>query len=465
MFPAIENRWRISFFGTGHSFIQFYFQYMVTSFIYFTIQEAIWGRTIGKKILKMQVVDENMNKPTLWQIIIRNSFRIVDQFLGGPGLGSFFALVNKQEKRLGDVVAKTRVISERQLQEAKLKKKVIMTNDNSFEEKMRRFFAFAVDHTLISILVKGIHWGLIVLNFNYNIFSTIVHKLSLETIEIYLWGSLYNIAIIFLYYFIQEITWGTSIGKNVFEFKVVNLQGNKPTVKQIFIRNIFRIVDQILRYPGIGSLFLIFGKRHRRLGDIVAKTVVVTQREVLIENQYSNEQDSEEIKGENKVKRKVTKEYIVLILATIFIGIICFITEMDKREGFAYRIRDFDLYENDFQIVANKMLSLKDLSDEYTLSIEYVEGDIYYNLEGQYIQLSDVENNAMNNIMKAFISPIEMNRIKVYTNRVTFCTTGNWYAVVYIIDDSKPQFMSTPTENFSIKVGKIRTNWYHIVSY
>lgn len=32
----------------------------------------------------------------------------------------------------------------------------------------------------------------------------------------------------------------------------------------------------------------------------------------------------------------------------------------------------------------------------------------------------------------------------IYKNRVKFCTDGNWYAVAYMIDVSKPQFMNVP---------------------
>lgn len=132
-----------------------------------------------------------------------------------------------------------------------------------------------------------------------------------------------------------------------------------------------------------------------------------------------------------------------------------------------YYISHFNLYKNDFQTIANKILTLKSLSnspDDYTVWINYENNQVNCNINGQNIEMTDKVKSAMNNVKNAFNSSTLLNRIVIYKNRVTFCTEGNWYALAYVIDDSKPKFMSVPTESFKIKVKKIEKNWYHIIS-
>jgi len=132
-----------------------------------------------------------------------------------------------------------------------------------------------------------------------------------------------------------------------------------------------------------------------------------------------------------------------------------------------YYISDFNLYKKDFQIIANKMLTLSDLSNSVNgdiVSIDFKNHQMSCKLNGKIIEMTEEENNALKNVDKAFDSSTPFVRIIIYKNRVTFCTDGNLYAVAYLVDNSKPQFMSAPTEPFEIKTKKIDRNWYHIAS-
>jgi hypothetical protein len=158
---------------------------------------------------------------------------------------------------------------------------------------------------------------------------------------------------------------------------------------------------------------------------------------------------------------------IVLSIILLLLGSIYFIIELYGGGNSIYHISDFNLYKNDFQTIADKMLTLKDLSnssDGNTVWIDYENTHVFSKLNGQNIEMTDKEKNAMNNVKNAFDNSTLLNRIMIYKNRVTFCTEGNWYAVAYMVDGSKPQFMSVPTEHFNIKVKKIEKNWYHIIN-
>ncbi|OHD53614.1 MAG: hypothetical protein A2Y33_06745 [Spirochaetes bacterium GWF1_51_8] len=85
---------------------------LITSFQ--MIFELLWkGQTPGKRILHIRVVQDNGSAASPLSIILRNIFRMVD-FLPVANLaGAVCALVNKDKKRIGDLVAGTIVIREK----------------------------------------------------------------------------------------------------------------------------------------------------------------------------------------------------------------------------------------------------------------------------------------------------------------------------------------------------------------
>jgi len=149
----------------------------------------------------------------------------------------------------------------------------------------------------------------------------------------------------------------------------------------------------------------------------------------------------------------------VLILIHTFNIFLC--------SGMVYRIRDFDQYKADFQLFADKMLALgetQDLSDGLLVWVDYFKFQISYEKDGQKIPipLTMAEKLSLRDIFVSFDDSTSFNRIIVFENRVTFCTEGNWYAVAYTVDDSRPKFMSGPDEYFDTISLKIEKNWYHI---
>lgn len=76
---------------------------------------------------------------------------------------------------------------------------------------------------------------------------------------------------IFFEYFFN----GQSLGKKVAKIKVVRLDGSSPTLANLLIRWIFRIIDNILVWGSVAVITLICNSRGQRLGDIAAGTAVV----------------------------------------------------------------------------------------------------------------------------------------------------------------------------------------------
>jgi len=88
------------------------FVYFFVSFCYQLVFEGIWqGQTPGKRVAQIRVIESN-GQPVGWgAVFIRNIIRVFDTWACLIGL--LFMLVNKSEKRLGDLAAGTLVIRER----------------------------------------------------------------------------------------------------------------------------------------------------------------------------------------------------------------------------------------------------------------------------------------------------------------------------------------------------------------
>jgi len=90
---------------------------------YFAISEILMkGQTFGKRQLNLRVIKDSGAPITAYDAVGRNLLRVVDSFpfifpFAFYGVGILTAMFNKQNKRLGDLVAGTVVVHERPLAE------------------------------------------------------------------------------------------------------------------------------------------------------------------------------------------------------------------------------------------------------------------------------------------------------------------------------------------------------------
>lgn len=81
--------------------------------------------------------------------------------------------------------------------------------------------------------------------------------------------------IIYGYYMFFEIKWnGQTLGKKLMHLRVIRNNGGPVTVKQVVIRNLFRV---IIDNTGLGVVFIFLNKQNKRIGDMVAGTMVVVE--------------------------------------------------------------------------------------------------------------------------------------------------------------------------------------------
>ncbi|ETI68866.1 RDD family protein [Neobacillus vireti] len=88
---------------------------------FFAFEFFSGGRTIGKKLIGIRVIQENGHSITLLSSFIRNLLRIIDTLPTAYFLGIIMVFFHSKHKRLGDLVAGTIVVHERK---AKRKKKL-----------------------------------------------------------------------------------------------------------------------------------------------------------------------------------------------------------------------------------------------------------------------------------------------------------------------------------------------------
>lgn len=81
---------------------------------YYILQEFFWnGKTIGKKIVGIRVIQDNGHRITFLSSIIRNLMRLIDNLPSGYLAGMILIFFHAEKKRLGDLTAGTIVVHDR----------------------------------------------------------------------------------------------------------------------------------------------------------------------------------------------------------------------------------------------------------------------------------------------------------------------------------------------------------------
>ncbi len=116
-------------FGAGAMIV---LQFVVTTFYGMICEWLLRGQTIGKRLMKLRVIDERGLNLTLKQVIIRNLFRNLDIL---PSmfylLGGISCALTKRCQRLGDIAAGTLVVREVKVSQPAISDAVV-GGENSF---------------------------------------------------------------------------------------------------------------------------------------------------------------------------------------------------------------------------------------------------------------------------------------------------------------------------------------------
>jgi uncharacterized RDD family membrane protein YckC len=83
--------------------------FIISMGYYIILELSMNGMTFGKKIMKIRVIRNNGEPVTFNHSALRNLFKV---FVDMNGVGLVFMFFNKQNKRVGDMVASTVVVAE-----------------------------------------------------------------------------------------------------------------------------------------------------------------------------------------------------------------------------------------------------------------------------------------------------------------------------------------------------------------
>ncbi len=82
---------------------------------------------------------------------------------------------------------------------------------------------------------------------------------------------------VFFYSLLSEIFMnGQSLGKKAIKIKVEKIDGGQPTVGSYLIRWVFRLIDVNFLYGSVAMITIAVNGKGQRLGDLVAKTSVIS---------------------------------------------------------------------------------------------------------------------------------------------------------------------------------------------
>lgn len=136
-----------------------------------------------------------------------------------------------------------------------------------------RFIAALIDSLIIGVTLGIITLVMVVIGNNApEGVQTILTALGILISFIFFWG---------YYIFFEMRSNGRSPGKNVANLRVIRQDGTPITLTESIVRNLIRIIDFFPGAYGLGVVTMFIDGQSRRLGDIVAGTLVVRDEEAV----------------------------------------------------------------------------------------------------------------------------------------------------------------------------------------
>jgi uncharacterized RDD family membrane protein YckC len=130
----------------------------------------------------------------------------------------------------------------------------------------RRVVATIVDGIVLSVIGRVVA---AIFGFDFDVTDRDLTRLATG-------GNLILLVVAVLYYVLMEGYLGRTVGKMATGIRVVDEETGRtpPGAGKAILRTIFRLVDGLLGYL-VGFIVVLCNQRRRRIGDMVARTLVV----------------------------------------------------------------------------------------------------------------------------------------------------------------------------------------------
>jgi len=165
------------------------------------------------------------------------------------------------------------------------------------------FLLAGIGNRSLALLIDYIVWGsmLFVFTMTVTIFNELITGIFKQIFgsQANLWLSAIALMIFFLiyvgYFVFFEVIWqGQTPGKRYTKIRVIRDDGRRESIQQALLRALLRPFDDLLT---IGFFLILLGKQEKRLGDIVAGTLVI-QEEYLVAPNFQVSSQGEEFVAE-----------------------------------------------------------------------------------------------------------------------------------------------------------------------
>jgi uncharacterized RDD family membrane protein YckC len=139
---------------------------------------------------------------------------------------------------------------------------------------VRRLTAFVIDF-LPGIILVTVIWGIDVWHDVWKLDRFLSFAFQGNVPQDFL-QQILALGITVVYMAVLEVFFGFTPGKKICGISIITDEGESPTVRQMTIRNVVRIAEFL--FPPI-LLLALFAPAHQRLGDVLARTVVVKRQD------------------------------------------------------------------------------------------------------------------------------------------------------------------------------------------
>src|SRR5215468_1016709 len=95
---------------------------LAVAVLYFPVGEAFWGRTLGKLLTGLVIIDRDGRPPGIGKALLRTLLRLIEvnPFLLGGIPAGITVIASQNRQRLGDMAARTFVVRSKHLKEARI---------------------------------------------------------------------------------------------------------------------------------------------------------------------------------------------------------------------------------------------------------------------------------------------------------------------------------------------------------
>jgi len=217
-------------------------------FLYHLFFEGVLTATPGKMLSGISIRNTQGRTPSIFSILIRNLFRLIDYPLFFITMIGFME-GTKNHQRLGDIFARTIVVHQEGSGEDTKEQE-----PPRYAGVTRRSLALGLD----LILLIAFSYGLLLILPTHH---TLISLIGLNLIP----------ALIPLYFTLAEFIFRTTFGKAIFGMRVMSENGDRARFAALFLRHILLVLD----LNPLSYLCALLSSRKQRPGDTAAGTVVV----------------------------------------------------------------------------------------------------------------------------------------------------------------------------------------------